>query len=349
MTDTNSTSDETSVDTLDDIAELLIDEPVGEDVEEQVQDTEDDDVEAEEPSDDSTEEVDESENEEESDTTWSGVLGVQDSQVVLDDNGDFTGINIDVNGETGTVTVPDLIAGYQTNKNNTHKSQELSSDRKNFEQVRETAVSEYTNRLQDVAKLTEFLNNTLLKEYEGTDWNQLRVSDPAEYAARMQDFNTRQGEIKSVYAAINQERNWQADQTAGQAKESDDARLKTNIDQMIVNNPEWADSEKLNVAFKEMSDFAVSTYGFTTDEFNQVADSRLVELIKDASKYRKGLNIADKKVMKKVPKFQKAGGGKRKAKVTKLDQLTKTAKNTSGSAQRGAQTNAIAELLTGNS
>jgi hypothetical protein len=72
-----------------------------------------------------TETADEEETDTE-DTTWSKVLGVPDDKVVLDDEGDFAGFKIKVDGKVEVVPANDLIAGYQNKKSNTQKSKALA-------------------------------------------------------------------------------------------------------------------------------------------------------------------------------------------------------------------------------
>ena len=351
--ETTSTSTEANVDATDAIAGLLLgeQEPGGEETtgEEQTEAEKDEDG-VEELPEESTDDVEESEEEEnqeaEEDATWEGVLGIDSDKIVLDEEGDFAGVNVKVDGETSTVNMSDLVIGYQTNKHNTNTSKALAEERKQFDAGKIEAVQDYTRKLDDVGKLSEYMNQNLMKEFRGVNWDQLRVENPAEYAASMTDFQSRQQEIQSIQAAISYEREQQSNEAAESSKVQSDTYLQEQIDKMVVNNPEWSDESKLKVAFDEMSDFTAETYGFTTEEFNSVVDSRLIEMIKDARKYRKGLKMANGKIDKPVPKFQKKGSGKQRKKVSKLDSLTKRANAATGANKRDLQTSAIAELFT---
>ena len=55
----------------------------------------------------------------------------------------------------------------------------------------------------------------------------------------------------------------------------------------------------------EFSSFMADSYGFSPDEFASIADARVIEVIKDAYKYKKGIDVASKKIEPKLPKFQK--------------------------------------------
>jgi hypothetical protein len=75
-----------------------------------------------------------------------------------------------------------------------------------------------------------------------------------------------------------------------------------------------------------------------------INDARIIEVLKDAMKFRTGVKEADKKLVQQTPKFQKQSSA-RKNNVTHLDRLIKRAETSTGTAKRGAQTDAIAQLL----
>jgi len=114
-----------------------------------------------------------------------------------------------------------------------------------------------------------------------------------------------------------------------------------------VNNPTWKDVDVYNSDMTELKSFMSGSYGFTAEDFSQITDHRAIELIKDAKAFRDGKVSADKKLKKKVPKFQSSKTRKVSNKVTQLDTLTKRAKSSKGAEKRSAQTDAIAELLQG--
>lgn len=334
-------NDGIDVDKSDAIADLLLAE------DDDIETTSQDDQGTEESPETSTEEAAEIESNQEGDDediTWAGTLGIGDEQIVLDEEGDLQGFNVNVGGETDTVDLKELITGYQYNKYNTQNGQELAEERKTFEVAREGAVQEYSKRLQDLDKLTNYMQSSLMREFQGINWEQLRVTDPAEYAAMMQDYNTRQQEIQGVYSAISQEQTQAQQHKDTLAQEGSSKRLQGEIDKAIKNNPEWANKDKFMADYQELGNFVTSNYGISTEEYNGVQDARFLELVKDAQKYRQGLKVAGKKLKKPVPKFQ-GGGGKRKSNVTRLDKLTRASKKAKGTEKRALQQSAISELL----
>ena len=308
--------------------------------------------------DDSTQEDDEPEGEETDETeaddsdesdeevTWAKTLGIDEKNVVLDEDGNLSGINVKVDGKVATVGVKDLIAGYQSNKSNTNKSKQLAEQRKEFDDIKVAVATEYTKKIESVNKLTQHLKDTLLGSYKDVDWNRLRVENPGEYAAAVQDFNFRNSEIEQISNAVSQERNGIDQQMTAEQQAMQQEYVKSQADRVLEKNPSWAKPEVFRKALSEMTDFAADAYGFTQEEFSNIQDARILEVIKDAMKYRSSVKTAKTKLDVQVPKYQKSTGKTTKA-LTKLDKLTKTAKSSQGYQKRNAETDAVAELLSG--
>lgn len=340
MSNSNPTGER--LDAVDAIADLL----VGEESDEvETEEASSEDIKKDETEEQEADEVNESEEpEQDEDVSWSGVLGVDDDKVVLDEEGNLVGLNVKVDGEISTVKVADLIAGYQTTKDYTKKTQALSAERKEFEQSRQQVVQEYTKRLDDVTKLSQYLQKTVMQPFEQIDWQRLRVENPAEYAATIQDYQLKQAEFQQIMRAIEQDKGATYQQVTAEQQQQHEAFLRANAEQLIQKHPEWADKSKAAQAFRDMFEFANNTYGFNEEEFSSVSDARLISLVEDAMKYRKGQKLVEQKTAKPVPKFQKSTG-KRTTRVSKLDQLTKRAKTAKGAEKRVAQADAISELL----
>jgi len=354
MGDTTTLPEEqANVNPTDAIAELLVEDSlVDDETEEATGDLEVSEDETEEEADESTDEVDESSDEEVEEEgnnpeTWAEALGVEDNAINLDDKGNITGINIKVDGVSDTVDMKTLIAGYQTSKHNTHSSKALASERKEFVQVRDNAYAEYTKKLNDVKKLTEYMHGTLMQEYEGVDWGALRAQDPAEYAAAYQDFDRKKQELQKVYSTIEQEHRAELDNSSKSEQEANQKHLASELDKVKADNPEWDTDAKLQEGFREIGAFADTTYGLSQEAFNSLSDARFIAVLKDAMSYHKGKKVALKKVKQNLPKFQKSKSRTASKKVSKLDKLTKHAKTQSGANRRDAEVSAIAELLSG--
>ena len=332
----------------DQIANLLSGEPE-QDEAEQTSVTEDtpaddesDEEQAEADGDDDDSEAEESDSEE-SEKSLHEYMGLDPDQVVEnEETGEFS-VVINVNGEKSTATMREVLAGYQTQKYNTHKSQELSRERKEFEEVAEGKVTEIKQHLELNQALTTKLHEQLMAEFNQTDWDNLRNIDPAEYAARKHDAEARFGQLQRVHQEISQMREYQSQQADNERNHYASIALQGQAEQMLDNNPTWRDPSVHKKATVEIRTFLENTYNFNDTDMAGISDARAIALIQDAKAYREGRKVAEKRTIK-APKLQKS---KRTSgpKDSKLQKLTRDAKAATGSNRRDAQDNAIAELL----
>lgn len=340
---------EPSVDATDEIAALLTED------ETESEDTKDEETQTEESTEDESDdesneeaEGEETELEENADgeSTWESVLGVTEDKLSFDEAGNVAGINVKIDGESSTVSVGDLIAGYQTNKSVTQRSQNLAEEKKTFEGQKEQMEQTYASKLQTVDALTSHFEKQLIAEFDGIDWETLRVNDPAEYAAARQDFAVKANELQNIQGAIKADMTQQTQEVTQAQNAKAQEYMRKQFDTMLIKNPEWSDEKVRLKAQADFKTFVSDTYGFTEQEFESVFDARLIELIKDAQKYHVGAKVAAKKKLKPVPQFQKSRGTSKPA-VSKLDKLTAASRKAQGSEKRDLQASAVAELLTG--
>ncbi|RKY42336.1 MAG: hypothetical protein DRP85_03355 [Candidatus Makaraimicrobium thalassicum] len=280
--------------------------------------------------------------------SWGAALGVDDANVSLDDEGNFNGIVTKVEGVTETVSLKDLVSGYQNNKYNSNKSKSLSEEKKVFEEQSTQLTTVMYGKVQDLTNLMEYVSKKFVDDNRAINWEQLRIDDPAEYAAMRQDQASKAREIQDVSELMNAEKATLREKAQSEQDGSHQKYMREQYDVMLTNNPAWREEEVYKSTMSDMKNFLTESYGFRPEDFDTVQDARLFELVKDAMSFRKGKISADTKLKKKVPKFQKSKNktsGRKK--VSKLDKLTKQAKSSRGSSKRGAQTDAVTELLLG--
>lgn len=277
------------------------------------------------------------------DVTWSAALGVDDNLVALDDNGDLKGFKIKVDGEESVVPVAEVVAGYRNNKYNTQKSQALAEEYKQFTEAKTTISQGYAQKVESLEKVVEYVKGQFLRDYQGIDWTSLRNSNPAEYAAMVQDLQMRTAEFDNMQAVLEQERINEIEATKKESQAAQQQRIKEQLDIVLQNNPEWKSPETLKKAVEDMGSFVGEVYGFTPQEFMSIQDPRMIEVVKDAMKFRKGFTEAKQKLVQQTPKFQKQAA--KKTNVTKLDRLIKNAKTATGTNKRKAEVDAVTQLL----
>jgi hypothetical protein len=283
----------------------------------------------------------------EGDVTWEGVLGVSEDSLSFDEAGNVAGFKTKVNGEEQIVSAADLVAGYQNNKSFTGKSQAHAEVVKDFEVQKERVQQVYASKLESVNALSKHFEKQLIAEFDDVNWTQLRVENPAEYAALRQDYAAKASELQGIQEAINKDKESVNKQTSEDNLAKQQTYMQSQYDQMLVNNPEWSDEKTRDTARDGFKAFVKDSYGFTDGEWDSVFDARLIELVKDAKKYHDGAAVAGKKTLKPVPKFQKSRGKGVKRQASKLEKLTAASKKATGGQKRDLQQSAVAELLLG--
>ncbi len=210
------------------------------------------------------------------------------------------------------------------------------------------SASAYQQQLQQIQGLGEMLQNKLTQEFQSIDWDRLRVTDPAEWAAKQQEFAQRNQELTQAGAMLGQQMKAQQDQMSQVEAQERQKILQSERQMMIDSNPDWADESKMKEGLTEIVNYAKGV-GFSDEELQDVIFSRHVNTLKKAMLFDKGQTVAEKKVQKQAPKMQRASNGrfvgsKKKGKMNSLIEKAKTAK---GANKRNAQHDAVAAILMG--
>lgn len=273
-------------------------------------------------------------------------LGLDGEKLTLSEDGDVL-VKLKVNGRDEVIDLKEAIAGTQFSKANDEKARLIAEDRKTFESERETVAQELGNRLQHVQNLGQMLEQKLMGEFNAIDWDALRVRDPAEWAAKTQEFQMRNQELQQMGQAVGQQMAAQQ----GQMTEQEQAQRQQILahERVLLTEaiPDWQDGEKMSAGMADVIEYA-RAQGYPDEELSDVTMSRHVVTLRKAMLYDQGKTVAEKKV-KKAPRMQRASNGrfagqKKGGKVQKLIERAQVAK---GANKREAQADAVAALLMG--
>ena len=308
-------------------------------------------IEAQESDDDFDEDETDDSNEQETDdddglASLAEELGLEADKLTLSEDGDIL-INLKVNGKTEQVDLKEAIAGTQFHKANDEKARVLAEERKSFESERTQVAQGYAQQLQQIRGLGEMLQNKLTQEFQGIDWDRLRVTDPAEWTAKQREFEVRNQELQQAGQMLGQHMKIEQDRESQQEQQFRQQTLQSERELMLENNPSWRDEERMSGDLHKIIEYARST-GFEDEELQDVIYSRHVEVLKKAMLYDQGKTVASKKV-KKTPKVQRASNGRfvKGGKNGKVNKLIERAKNAKGANKRDAQADAVTALLMG--
>ena len=274
-------------------------------------------------------------------------LGLDGDKLSVSEDGEIM-VKLKVNGEEQSIDLKEAIAGTQYMKANEEKARVLADERKTFESERQQVAEAYQQQLQQIQGLGEMLQNKLTQDFQSIDWDRLRVTDPAEWAAKQQEFAQRNQELQQAGQMLGQQMRAQQEQQAQVEAQERQSILQSERQLMIESNPSWGDEEVMKSDLKEIVEYARSS-GFSDEELQDVIYSRHVNVLKKAMLFDKGQTVAEKKVQKQAPKMQRASNGRfvGSKKKSKMDQLINKAKTAKGANKRNAQHDAVAAILMG--
>jgi hypothetical protein len=318
------------------------DEGVGEEVEQsevELQDSEDVEYETEESHED------EDQDDEDGLVALASELGLDEDKLTLSEDGDIM-VKLKVNGKDEQVNLKEAIAGTQYNKANEEKARVLAEERKSFESEREQVAGAFKQQMQHIQGLGQMLEQKLMAEYQNLDWDRLRLTDPAEWAAKQTEFQQRQAELQQAGSMLGQQ---MQEQQAAEDKQLQEQRaqvLQQERSVMLEAIPEWSDEERMKGDLEAITSYARSM-GFPDEELSDVVYNRHLQVLRKAMLYDQGKTVAEKKV-KKAPKMQRSANGRFVSKKqNKVNKLVERAKNAKGANKREAQADAVAAILMG--
>jgi hypothetical protein len=279
----------------------------------------------EEESDDSTETTDEDETEGEKDETEvdekeeeaealeleedqiAELMGLSEGTVQVSEDGEMK-IKAKVDGKEEFIPVKDLVTSYQLEKHLRNKSSADAEGRREFEAFKTTETQKLQHTMTDATALVQQLEQDFMATVKTANMDALRQQNPAEWAAKNQEFQHRAGRIQQAKGLIRQnidsQQQAQTEMTA--TKKAD--YISTQTDLLLEKVPAWMDEK---IATKEIGDMqkAVSDiYGFTAEEISQINDHRVILMLRDIVNSKAATDAAPiKKRLKKIPKIVKPG------------------------------------------
>lgn len=265
-------------------------------------------------------------------------LGLNEDQVFEDDNGQVM-VNAKVDGEIIPVPFQELVKSYQLQKHVNNKSMQLSEKMRAVDSEYQVMAKQAQDKFYVLDQMTEALEAKFVQDYQSIDWQRLRRENPAEFVAAQRDYEQMYAGLQQAKeVALQQRQEVEALQAQKQAQAYSQflAQQATMVLQEI---PEWQNPGVRQQETAKMRSFLSENYGYQDHELDSVSDYRMLKVIRDAMAYRAGATVAQQKVAKSVPKFQKAGAIKNDM---SQQRAAKTAKQT---LRRTGNVNDLANIL----
>ena len=172
-----------------------------------------------------------------------------------------------------------------------------------------------------------------LSRFEGVDWERAAVENPEQYKQAKASFEQTRSTYEFIKAQSDQyqeQQQQQADTAQKEAATESLTVLKTNI-------PNWS-----NDLYYSIGEYAQKDLGVSSEEFNQVADHRIITALYKAMQFDQAKTVAAKKKIKASPTKTLSGG---KADATKATQSESSRKASERLRKTGRVEDAAAVIL----
>ena len=273
-------------------------------------------------------------------------LGLDADKLILSEDGDIQ-IKLKVNGRDEVIDLKEAVSQTQFSKANDEKARNIAEEKKAFEVERQQVAQEFAARLQNVQAMGQMLEQQLLAEYNGVDWETLKTSDPARYLVTQQEYQQRQQQLHQAGQQLGEQMRNMQEQQDGQWQAERAQILSSERVAMVESVPEWNDTEVMQRDLSQIVQYGQSL-GFSEDDLSNVIHNRELQVLRKAMLYDQGQTVASKKVKQQAPKTQRASNGRFvKRKGGKVQKLIERAQSAKGANKREAQADAVAALLMG--
>lgn len=218
---------------------------------------------------------------------------------------------ITVQGEQSTVTLKELRDGYQRDADYRRKTMEVAEERKQVQQERELYYKELEAQHMQLGRVAQELEHMVLGGVNEQQLQELRHSDPAEYAAQLQDYQRK----ANLFNQLRQQAAQQWDVNQQHQQQQLQAYIQDQAQKLFDALPDWGAQTK-----SQLEDYLVSE-GFQPEEIGQVVDHRHVLLARKAMLYdqaqAKGDQLKEvaKKKVKDLPRLQKPSKQRSQAQI----------------------------------
>lgn len=243
---------------------------------------------------------------------------------------------ITIDGETQDVSLTELSDGYLRQSDYTKKTQALSEERKEVQQLQQDLTQQRADLVSQIEAFKS-LDQQALDELNKVNWDELKITDPEE-------FLVKKAEKADLIERITQAQKDQEEvaQQQLEANIQEFEKMRVQADEILRSEegiPGWGDEEQTPILQKEMREAGLAL-GYTEEELGMAIDPRALKTLYLAAQFMKtqeaAPRIAAKKKDKVVPKVAKPGA--------KRKQTSAAAKRRQRARQTGTTRDAAAAL-----
>lgn len=183
-------------------------------------------------------------------------------------------------GKTETTTLGELKKGYLRTADYTRKTQALAAERTEVQTHRNDVAAEREMLKQSVETVMRFAKELIPQEPTAAQWEELRVANPAQYAADREDwrsFRERLAQVEGTHRATLDGQKAETQRTLNEMVRAERQKLNEAL-------PEWSDQRVRKADIASIKKAAVAL-GFSEAEVEATVDHRLMVMALKAAKY----------------------------------------------------------------
>lgn len=264
-------------------------------------------------------------------TDLAAMLGVEDSIFDTDESGGVI-IKTKIDGKEGSAKLQDVLASYQLKGHVDNQSREVAEQKKALQAQAAQAQEAFATKMQEVEYIANVASQELMGEFNSINWQELRVVDPAEYAAKLADFQQKQAKI----AGINQHVQAEKQRMAAEAQAQEQTMMVAEAQKMKSQIPGWSDDAVAKKEWDELESHVqkeLAAWGEQPDSLSSVKKAFHINILRKAMLYDKMQEnkAGVEKMVRTAPKLVKPGQAVATGKSKEISDLKANIKKTGGS------------------
>lgn len=183
-------------------------------------------------------------------------------------------------GKTEVTTLGELKKGYLRTADYTRKTQALAAERTEVQTHRNDVAAEREMLKQSVETVMRFAKELIPQEPTAAQWEELRIANPAQYAADREawrSFRERLAQVEGTHRATLEGQKAEVARTLNDTVRVERQKLNEAL-------PEWSDPRVRKADIASIKKAAVAL-GFSEAEVEATVDHRLMVMALKAAKY----------------------------------------------------------------
>lgn len=187
-------------------------------------------------------------------------------------------LEVKVNEEVRKVTLKELKENFSGEGAISARIEKAARAQQAAEQQANTLYSANQRAIEKLQQIDEALKTV---SQQNIDWDQLRATDPLQYALKRDEIRS----IQEKQQVVRQEAARVAQEQQLLQSQAQERYLTSQAEALQSKMPELRDHDKAQALMSKLTDTAM-TYGYTREEVGGVMDHRALLVLRDAAKYR---------------------------------------------------------------